>query len=90
LHGLLQRLAEDGINSVLVEGGAGIHGALMDAGLADELALYIAPLIIGGGRASPAWVGGEGVATLAEARGFRFLEPVRMLGSDMLVRARRR
>lgn len=90
LSELLQALAADGLNSVLVEGGAGIHGALLDADLVDDLFLYIAPKVIGGGAHSPSWAGGVGALELAAARGFRVQEPVQMLGSDLLVRARRR
>lgn len=86
---LLCALGQAGLNSVLVEGGAGIHGALLDEDLADELALYVAPKVIGGGAASPAWVGGRGALALADARGFRVQQPIETLGSDLLIRARR-
>lgn len=51
-HGLslpaaLQRLAERGINDVHVEAGPVLCGALFEQGLADELLLYIAPLLLG-------------------------------------------
>ncbi|HCP79791.1 MAG TPA: riboflavin biosynthesis protein RibD, partial [Pusillimonas sp.] len=35
---------------VHVEGGASLHGALLEAGLADELLVYMAPKILGAGR----------------------------------------
>jgi diaminohydroxyphosphoribosylaminopyrimidine deaminase / 5-amino-6-(5-phosphoribosylamino)uracil reductase len=84
---LLRRLGQDEITSVLVEGGATLHGSLMDADLVDELILYLAPIVVGG--ASPAWVGGTGVATLCDAPRFRFAEPVEHAGPDLVVRARR-
>ena len=87
LQALLARLGTDGVTSVLVEGGAGIHGALMDEDLADDLLLYMAPRIIGG--PAPSWVAGQGAGPLAEARGFKVVQPVEMLGPDLLVRARR-
>lgn len=41
-------LADRGINSVLIEGGSGMAGALLAAGLVDEVTLFRAPCIIGG------------------------------------------
>ena len=63
----LSRAFEAGILSVLVEGGARVHGSFFDAGLVDEVAFFYGPLIIGGEEAWPA-IGGEGVARLSEAK----------------------
>lgn len=50
LSRLLQELALRGVNEVHVEGGATLNGALLEAGLIDELLLYLAPCLIGRGR----------------------------------------
>jgi len=63
----LLRAAEEGLLSVLVEGGAKVHGAFFDAGLVDEIAFFYGPLVIGGEEA-PAAVGGRGPLKLSEAR----------------------
>ena len=47
LHALLQELGRRGINELHVEGGGRLNGALMAAGLVDELLLYLAPCLIG-------------------------------------------
>ncbi|HQR10178.1 MAG TPA: bifunctional diaminohydroxyphosphoribosylaminopyrimidine deaminase/5-amino-6-(5-phosphoribosylamino)uracil reductase RibD [Casimicrobiaceae bacterium] len=47
LAGLLKTLATRGINELHVEAGAKLSGALLDAGLIDELLLYLAPALIG-------------------------------------------
>jgi len=47
LQGVLARLAEAEINEVQVEAGATLAGGLLRAGLADELLLYIAPILVG-------------------------------------------
>ena len=87
LDELARRLGAEGLTSVLVEGGSEIHAALVAAGLADELVLYIAPTIVGG--PAPSWVGGGGVATLAGAPRFELVgDPIR-LGDDLRVIARR-
>lgn len=47
LNLLMQELASRGINELHVEGGAGLNGALLQAGLIDELLLYLAPCLLG-------------------------------------------
>jgi len=47
LGALMAALAARGINELHVEAGARLNGALLDAGLVDELLLYVAPSIIG-------------------------------------------
>lgn len=44
---LLAKLAENGVGELMVEAGAGLNGALLQAGLIDELVLYLAPCLIG-------------------------------------------
>jgi len=47
LQACLQDLATRGCNEVLVEAGATLNGALLQAGLIDELLLYLAPQLLG-------------------------------------------
>ncbi len=47
---LSQKLGDRGITSLLVEGGATVITAFMEASIADELVLFIAPRILGQGR----------------------------------------
>ena len=44
---LMHRLAARGMNEVLVEAGATLCGAMLAAGLADELVIYLAPHLMG-------------------------------------------
>jgi len=46
---VLRDLARREINEVHVEAGAGINGALLDAGLVDEVLAYLAPKLLGRG-----------------------------------------
>ena len=71
----------DGVDSLLVEGGAGAASAFLAADRVDRLLLYRAPILIGGGR--PA-LGDIGLADLAQAHGRWRLADSRMLGSDRL------
>lgn len=48
LHSALKTLGEKGCNTVLVEAGGTLLGAFLDAGLADEVAIFYAPMISGG------------------------------------------
>ena len=47
LSAMLRDLAQRGCNEVLIEAGSTLNGAMMRAGLADELVLYIAPQLLG-------------------------------------------
>lgn len=87
LAALAKRLAASAIHAVLVEGGPGVHGSLLDAGLADELRLYLAPAILGGtGRKVGAtWSGGAGTDRLKDARRMRLTGEPRRLGDDLLL-----
>lgn len=87
LQVLSSELAARGIASALVEGGGQVHGAFLEAGLCDELRLYLAPMALGG---SASWLGGKGISAIAEAYRLRWYgEPVR-LGDDLLLIARPR
>jgi len=47
LRAVLSDLASRGCNEVLVEAGSKLNGALLQAGLVDELVLYLAPQLLG-------------------------------------------
>lgn len=66
LRPLLARLVEEGRYALLVEGGTETHTSFLREGLADRVALGIAPLLLGG-RAGRSWTGDLGRSTLAEA-----------------------
>ncbi len=61
----LERLFSEGISSLLVEGGAMLAGAFVDARLIDKMTCFIAPRLIGGTTALSA-IGGTGAPTLEE------------------------
>ena len=63
---VLDELGRRSIQSVLVEGGGGIAGAFIDAGMVNKVTFFVAPVIIGG-REAPGAVAGLGVAKMAEA-----------------------
>ena len=84
LPDLLERLYEQGITSLLVEGGAETLGSFLTLNLIDRLELFMAPKILGNG---PTWTTFRGVAALADAREWAFSDPKR-LGHDLWITAR--
>lgn len=48
LEKLLKQLSQEGITSVLVEGGGEVHASMLEASLVDKMHIFIAPKIIGG------------------------------------------
>ncbi len=84
LTALLAALAAREVRGVLVEGGSEVAGAFVAAGLVDRVALFVAPLVLGG-RAAPAAVGGPG-RSLGEAMRLGPLQ-VQHLGDDLLIEA---
>lgn len=79
LHAALALLAEREINEVHVEAGATLAGALLRAGLVDELLLYMAPVVLGA-RARPLFAGLD-IRTLADGWTLE-VEDVRQVGVD--------
>jgi len=76
-----QALAKNGLTSVLAEGGGSLAAGLLRAGLADRLAWFHAPCVIG----ADGWPAaqGFGIGSLAEMPRFSLLAQHR-LGSDIL------
>lgn len=80
LAALLALLAQRGVNELHVEAGAGLNGALLEAGLIDEWVAYIAPVAVG--DAARGLFAASPLTTLADATRFR-LADVRQLGADL-------
>ncbi len=47
---LLKSFATMGLTSILVEGGSGVFGSFVEQGLVDEWVVFVAPIILGGGK----------------------------------------
>ncbi|ANJ27737.1 bifunctional diaminohydroxyphosphoribosylaminopyrimidine deaminase/5-amino-6-(5-phosphoribosylamino)uracil reductase RibD [Agromyces aureus] len=77
----LHELARRGIRSLFVEGGPTLASAFIAAGLADEVLVYLAPALLGGGRLA---LGDLGVTTIGEARRYDFAA-IERLGDDVLL-----
>ncbi|GAB3604015.1 bifunctional diaminohydroxyphosphoribosylaminopyrimidine deaminase/5-amino-6-(5-phosphoribosylamino)uracil reductase RibD [Microbacterium aureliae] len=77
----LADLTARGIHRVFVEGGPTLASAFLRDGLADEVLVYLAPVLLGGDRLALTDIG---VATIADARRLR-TSRVDRLGADLLV-----
>ncbi|MEL7024587.1 MAG: bifunctional diaminohydroxyphosphoribosylaminopyrimidine deaminase/5-amino-6-(5-phosphoribosylamino)uracil reductase RibD [Pseudomonadota bacterium] len=80
LKALLKRLADEGINELMVEAGATLNGALLDRDLVDRVVVYVAPTLLGSETqravVTPGW------QALAHGRHFS-MEDIRTVGQDL-------
>ncbi|CAM3530172.1 riboflavin biosynthesis protein RibD [Rouxiella silvae] len=80
---LMMQLAKRQVNSVWVEAGSELAGALLQAGLVDELIVYMAPKLLGqNGRALCVL---PGLESLVDAPNFEFSD-IRQVGPDLRLR----
>jgi diaminohydroxyphosphoribosylaminopyrimidine deaminase/5-amino-6-(5-phosphoribosylamino)uracil reductase len=86
LAAMLAELGRRGVNELHVEAGARLNGALLAAGLIDELLLYLAPSLLGDPARGVAEFPG-GVARLADRVALSLRETVR-IGDDLRIVAR--
>jgi diaminohydroxyphosphoribosylaminopyrimidine deaminase/5-amino-6-(5-phosphoribosylamino)uracil reductase len=83
--GLLRELGSRQITSLLVEGGAEVHGSFFRAGLVDKVYFFYAPKIIGGKDTVPL-VGGRGAAGVGDSLALSRVR-VRRFDGDIMVEA---
>jgi diaminohydroxyphosphoribosylaminopyrimidine deaminase/5-amino-6-(5-phosphoribosylamino)uracil reductase len=86
LRWLLKKLGSENVTSLLVEGGGEVNASFLLGGLAQRVAFFYAPKILGGRDAKKA-VAGEGVKTLREVLQLDEVE-WRNLGEDLLLTAK--
>lgn len=82
LGALLDELGRRELLTLLVEGGGRVHGALLAAGLADQVVLFVAPKLIGAGGVPLLDV--EGPPKMADAWRLEAVS-TRRVGDDILV-----
>lgn len=83
---LMQELGDEGIDSILLEGGATLNASALQAGIVDEVWTFVAPKIIGGAVA-PTSVGGEGILMMKDALELKSMT-VEQSGEDWLLKGK--
>ncbi len=83
LNDILSQLAIQGVNSILLETGPHLIGAMVGAGLVDEFIIYMAPILMGNGANSminlPIQTMGDKLALT--------IKDIRMVGEDIKITA---
>lgn len=83
LQQLMTEIYKREIDSVLVEGGGTVAASFIEKGLVDKVAMFIAPVIVGG-RNAPTPVMGHGVDSIN--KGFRLKhQKLQAFGNDVLI-----
>ncbi|MFZ3019017.1 MAG: bifunctional diaminohydroxyphosphoribosylaminopyrimidine deaminase/5-amino-6-(5-phosphoribosylamino)uracil reductase RibD [Gallionella sp.] len=85
LDAALSDLARRGCNELLVEAGSTLNGALLKAGLVDELLLYVAPQLLGDAARG---IAALGELTALDQRVDLEWQDVRQVGNDLRITAR--
>jgi diaminohydroxyphosphoribosylaminopyrimidine deaminase / 5-amino-6-(5-phosphoribosylamino)uracil reductase len=85
LRAVIEHLGKLEVNDVWVEAGAGLNGALLTAGLIDELIIYMAPRVLG--SAARGMFDVPALESLADATQLTF-DGVSMVGADLRIIAR--
>lgn len=85
LKSVLQQLGELQINDVLLETGATLSGAMLEAGLVDQLIIYMAPIVMGNGARGLFAL--PGLDKMKDKIELNIVEQ-RMVGSDIRITAK--
>jgi len=84
LHALLAELAARRLVSVFLEGGPALAGSFVKEGLVDRVVAYLAPALLGSGKAA---LGAAGAGTIGRLHRFTF-DDVTAIGPDVRLIAR--
>ncbi len=85
LKAVLTELGQAGVTSLLVEGGSRVHGSFLEAGLVDQLLLFVAPKFLGEQGVPLATFTGK--KKKKDLRQFRIIK-TRRYGEDILLEGR--
>ena len=82
---ILEHLGKLGLHALMVEGGGGVYSSLLKTNLVDELRIFLAPKLLGGGIPMIDWGKPQ---RIDQALGL-ILDQVEMIGGDVLITAHR-
>ena len=83
LVSLMSYLHEEGIEKLMLEGGATLNFSMIKAGLIDEIRICVAPMVVGGVNAKT-FFDGEGFDTMDEAIRLELVDSFN-LGKDLIL-----
>ena len=86
INDLMIKLGQKGIDSLLLEGGATLNAAFLQAGCVDEVYAFIAPKIIGGEH-SKSPVGGQGLELMKDAIMLKDIK-IETFDNDILIKGK--
>ena len=86
INDLMIKLGQKGIDSLLLEGGATLNAAFLQAGCVDEVYAFIAPKIIGGEH-SKSPIGGQGIELMKDAIMLKDIK-IETFDNDILIKCR--
>lgn len=84
LTSLMSYLHEEGIEKLMLEGGATLNFSMIKAGLIDEISICIAPMVVGGADAKT-FFDGEGFDTMDESVKLELVDSY-PLGKDLILK----
>jgi 2,5-diamino-6-(ribosylamino)-4(3H)-pyrimidinone 5'-phosphate reductase len=84
LTALMSYLHEEGIEKLMLEGGATLNFSMIRAGLIDEINICVAPMVVGGADAKT-FFDGEGFDTMDEAVRLELFDSY-ALGKDLILK----
>lgn len=82
LKTLMKYLGEEGIDSIILEGGGILNESALESGIVNEIMSFISPKIFGGGGKSP--VSGKGIDEVSDAISLS-IKDIKMIGEDILI-----
>ena len=85
LVAMLKQLADDDRNEVMLEAGATLSGAMLQAGLVDELVIYMAPILMGDGARGLLHL--PGLEKMADRADLEIMD-IRAVGRDWRITAK--
>lgn len=81
LNSLVKYLGEEGMDSILLEGGGILNESALESGIVNEIMSFISPKIFGGGGKTP--VSGNGIDEPSDAIKLS-IKDIKMIGDDIL------
>lgn len=81
LNSLMKYLGEEGMDTILLEGGGILNESALESGIVNEIMSFISPKIFGGGGKTP--VSGDGIDEPSDAIKLS-IKDIKMIGDDIL------